>query len=87
MVQFLKIYGDDDFAVVTWEKGPLSIQETVEKVKANGSPWEFEEGCYAELVEFNFTPDSKAAIEDFIAWVKDTIGDYDSLKNTDFFIV
>jgi len=95
MIKILHIYGDDDYAVVTWENTYQltdAIQVTLDAIltdKATGGDGviEFSEGCYAEVVEFDIPVPNKSELENFIDWIKDTIGDYDNLKNEDFFLV
>jgi hypothetical protein len=79
-MKILYVYGDDDFAALTWEqKNDKFKKNIVKKLKKDGDCFEFEEGCFVVLKEFGDI-DKK-----FIEFLGDSILDYDQCKNNNFY--
>lgn len=88
MIRLLKIYGDDDYGALTWENLNISPEDTVKKIEESGTnTWEFEEGCYAELYEFDIGSVYTEEVEELVDFIKNEICDYDSLKHVTVVVV
>jgi hypothetical protein len=87
-MRVLSISSDEGFAAVVWEQLGIGVAETVKKIEESGNNyWEFEEGCFATLLKFDFEVTGSSQFSEFIAWIKNTVCDYDSLKDNDFYLV
>lgn len=87
-MNFIKIYGDDDYAALTFEQKNISLQEALQKCEeSENGVWEFEEGCFAEAFEFPIGNEFFLGVEELVFFIKNEICDYDMLKHTEFFVV
>lgn len=82
-MKILKVYGDNDYAALTYEQRNFKREYVVEQLGVDGF-WEFEEGCYAEIFEFDVELNEET--RNLFNFVLEEIGDYDFCKHTNLYL-
>lgn len=83
-MRLVHVYGDDEYSTLDFEKMNISYEKAYLKAKeCEDDIWEFQPGCFVQAIDFAYDH----VTDEFIDFVKETIGDYDMLKHEDFFIV
>jgi hypothetical protein len=84
-MKIIHVFGDvEDYAVVNFNQLNLSLTEKIKRIESSqGQLWEFQQGQYAEILDF---PNVEVT-EAFIDWIKDTISNPDDLMDEDFILI
>lgn len=84
-MKLIHVYSDDnEYASEDFENLKVSAQKAYEKAKKNKDDvWEFIKGSYCKAIDFAYVH----VTEDFIDFVKTTIGDKDMMRHENFFVV
>lgn len=82
-MKILKVYGDTEFAALNYEQCDFKHEYVVENLGVDGF-WEFEEGCYAEIFEFDVELNEET--RSLFNFVLEQIGDYDFRKHTNLYL-
>lgn len=84
-MKLIHVYSDDnEYASEDFENLKVSAKKAYEKAKKNKDDvWEFIKGSYCKAIDFAYVH----VTEDFIDFVKTTIGDKDMMRHENFFVV
>lgn len=83
-MKLIHVYGDDEYSTLDFDRLNISYEKAYQKAKqCEDDIWEFQMGCFVHALDFAYDH----VTDEFISFVKETIGDYDMLKHEDFYIV
>lgn len=83
-MKLIHVYSDDnEYASEDFENLKVSVKKAYENAKKNNDIWEYMKGSYCKAIDFAYVH----VTEDFIDFVKTTIGDKDMMRHENFFVV